>query len=93
MPQTNNFIITPVSPHNLNLRPLIVADSSEITFEIDAREVGYLISMDSRSESIEKPTKLRIKKSNFKANLIRIEGDNFVDTLRNKLSWGLDARN
>ena len=93
MPQTNNFIITPVSPHNLNLRPLIVADSSEITFEIDAREVGYLISMDSRSESIENPTKLRIKKSNFKANLIRIEGDNFVDTLRNKLSWGLDARN
>jgi NAD+ kinase len=93
MPQTNNFIITPVSPHNLNLRPLIVSDSSEITFEIDAREAGFLVSMDSRSESIDKPSRLLIKKAPFKANLIRIEGDNFVETLRNKLSWGLDTRN
>jgi NAD+ kinase len=93
MPQTHNFIITPVSPHNLNLRPLIVADSSEITFEIEGREAGYLISMDSRSEAINSPTKLIVKRAPFKANLIRIEGDNFIETLRNKLSWGLDKRN
>jgi NAD+ kinase len=93
MPQTNNFIITPVSPHNLNLRPLIVSDSSEITFEIEGRDAGYLMSLDSRSESIDSPTKLTVKKASFKANLIRIEGDNFIETLRNKLSWGLDKRN
>lgn len=93
MPQTNNFIITPVSPHNLNLRPLIVADSSEITFEIDAKEAGFLVSMDSRSESFDNPSKLMIRKAPFKANLIRIQGDNFIETLRNKLSWGLDTRN
>ena len=93
MPQTNNFVITPVSPHNLNLRSLIVADSSEITFEIDGREAGYLISLDSRSEAVGNPAKIVVKKAPFKANLIRIEGDNFIDTLRNKLSWGLDKRN
>ncbi|MFT4738718.1 MAG: NAD+ kinase [Cyclobacteriaceae bacterium] len=93
MPQTNNFIITPVSPHNLNLRPLIVADTSEITFEVESKETGYLISMDSRSEAIDSSLKIKIRKASFKANLIRIEGDNFLDTLRNKLSWGLDKRN
>lgn len=93
MPQTNNFIITPVSPHNLNLRPMIVADSSEITFEIDSKEAGYLVSMDSRSQSVDNPSRLTIRKASFKANLIRIEGDNFIETLRNKLSWGLDKRN
>ena len=93
MPQTNNFVITPVSPHNLNLRPLIVSDTSEITFEVEGKEAGYLISMDSRSEAIDSSVKLKVKKAPFKANLIRIEGDSFVETLRNKLSWGLDKRN
>jgi NAD+ kinase len=93
MPQTHNFVITPVSPHNLNLRPLIVSDTSEITFEVEGGDVGYLISMDSRSEGIDNNMKLKVKKAPFKANLIRIEGDSFVETLRNKLSWGLDKRN
>lgn len=93
MPQTNSFVITPVSPHNLNLRPLIVSDTSEITFEIESKDAGYLISMDSRSEAIDNAVQLKVKKAPFKANLIRIEGDSFVETLRNKLSWGLDKRN
>jgi NAD+ kinase len=93
LPQTSNFIITPVSPHNLNVRSLIVADTSEITFEVQSKGAGFLISMDSRSETMEETGSFLIKKASFKANLIRIEGDNFIDTLRNKLSWGLDKRN
>jgi NAD+ kinase len=93
LPQANNFIITPVSPHNLNVRPLIVPDISELTFEVYARDRNFLISLDTRSRSIEGDVTFHISKAQFEAQLIRISGYNFVQTLKNKLSWGLDKRN
>lgn len=93
MPQTKNFIITPVSPHNLNVRPLIVSENSELKFNIESRDQSFLISLDSRSEPVESPKELIIKKADFSAKLIKIKGFTFLETLRNKLTWGLDRRN
>lgn len=93
MPDAKDFVITPVSPHNLNVRPLIVSDDSELTFEIETRNRSFLISMDSRSETIENDVELKISKAAFHAKIIRIEGNSFPDTIRNKLGWGFDKRN
>lgn len=93
MPDAKDFIITPVSPHNLNVRPLIVSDDSELTFEIESRNRSFLISLDSRSETIENTVDIKIKRAPFDAKLIKIEGINFPDTIRNKLGWGFDKRN
>lgn len=93
MPDAKDLVITPVSPHNLNVRPLIVSDDSELTFEIETRNRSFLISLDSRSETIESDVKIKISKAPFKAKLIRIEGISFPDTIRNKLGWGFDKRN
>lgn len=93
MPNTQNFIITPISPHNLNVRPLIISEESELIFRVAGRNQSYQISLDSRSESIEDQFEFRVKKASFSANLIKIPGITFLDTLRNKLTWGLDKRN
>ncbi len=93
MPQTNNFIITPVSPHNLNVRPLIVSDECIISFDIQGRSKNYLISLDSRSKVVDASVQLAVKKEKFKARLMKLNGDNYLNTLRNKLNWGLDKRN
>ncbi len=93
MPDAKDFVITPVSPHNLNVRPLIVSDDSELTFKIETRNRSFLISMDSRSETIESDVELKISKAAFHAKIIRIEGNSFPDTIRNKLGWGFDKRN
>ena len=93
MPQTKNFIITPVSPHNLNVRPLIVSDESELTFKVETRNQSYLVTLDSRSFAIDSKTELTIKKAKFQAKLIKVKGSSFVETLKNKLTWGLDRRN
>ncbi|GAL87604.1 hypothetical protein MYP_4834 [Sporocytophaga myxococcoides] len=93
MPSTNNFIISPVSPHNLNVRPMIVPDSSILSFEIEARNKNFLISLDSRSKSVPVKTKLTVRREKFKAKIVELEGYNYFQTLRNKLNWGLDLRN
>ncbi|WP_028979927.1 NAD kinase [Sporocytophaga myxococcoides] len=93
MPSTNNFIISPVSPHNLNVRPMIVPDSSVLSFEIEARNKNFLISLDSRSKSVPVKTKLTVRREKFKAKIVELEGYNYFQTLRNKLNWGLDLRN
>ena len=93
MPQSNNLIITPVSPHNLNVRPLIVSDMCTITLEVESRSNYFMASLDSRSTIIQSGLKLQIKKEDFQAKLIKFEGYSFVNTLRKKLNWGLDARN
>lgn len=92
-PNTRNFIITPISPHNLNVRPLIISEESELLFRVEARHQSYQISLDSRSESIEDQLEFVVKKAPFHARLIKISGTSFLDTLRNKLTWGLDKRN
>ncbi len=92
-PRSENFIITPVSPHNLNIRPLIVSDNSIISFEIETRGKKFLASLDSRSETVQGEQNLSVRKEDFKAKLVILEGYNFLNTLRNKLNWGLDLRN
>lgn len=93
LPHSNNFVITPVSAHNLNVRPLIVSDESVISFEIEGRSNKFLVSLDSRSESVDSKVQLAVRKEDFKAKLIKFNDSNYLDTLRQKLNWGLDLRN
>lgn len=92
-PGAKNFVITPVSPHNLNVRPIIVSDECEISFEIEGRSEKFLISLDSRSTSISSDVKLKVKKERFSAKLVKLPHYHFFDTLRQKLNWGFDMRN
>lgn len=93
LPQSNNFIIAPVSPHNLNVRPLIVTDNSVISFRIEGRSKKFLVSLDSRSRAVSAETRLQVRKEGFKARLVVVKDFNFLQTLRSKLNWGLDLRN
>ncbi|HEV2832422.1 MAG TPA: NAD kinase [Hanamia sp.] len=92
-PDSASFVITPVSPHNLNIRPLVVPDDSVISFEVEGRTDGFLCTLDSRREMASKEVLLAIRKEAFSMNLVRLNENNFLQTLRNKLSWGLDKRN
>lgn len=92
-PSAKSFVITPVSPHNLNVRPIIVSEDCEISFEIEGRSEKFLISLDSRSTSISSETKLSVKKELFSAKLVKLPHYHFFDTLRQKLNWGFDMRN
>ena len=93
LPSTKNFILTPVSPHNLNVRPFVIADNGHLRFKMDSRETNVLVSLDSRSETVPHDLELTISKADFTIKLIKLEGDSFVDTLRTKLGWGYDKRN
>lgn len=92
-PRSGNFVITPVSPHNLTVRPIVVADSSEITFQVEGRSKRFLVSLDSRMSSVDSTIKLKVKKAEFKVNLVQLESNQYFKTLRQKLNWGLDIRN
>jgi NAD+ kinase len=93
LPQSGNFIINPVSPHNLNVRPMVLGDNSVLSFKIDARMENVLISLDSRSVTVPSTTELTIKKESFFACLVKFDGYHPFDTLRQKLFWGQDVRN
>ncbi len=92
-PDSASFVITPVAPHNLNIRPIIVPDNTIVSFEVEGRTDGFLCTLDSRRELVSKEIQLAVKKETFGINLIRLNENNFLQTLRNKLSWGLDKRN
>ena len=92
-PQTQSFIITPIAPHNLNARPLVIPDHLEIRLKISGREDQYLIALDSRLASLDNNTVVRIKKADFKIKLVWLFSDSFITTLRKKLLWGQDKRN
>ncbi len=93
MPDSQNFIITPIAPHNLNVRPLVIPDSNTIKLKVEGRSSHYLASLDSRNEIIDSSIELTIKKADFSLRIIRLENQNFFNTIRNKLLWGLDRRN
>ncbi|GAA4307404.1 NAD kinase [Nibribacter koreensis] len=93
MPQTNNFVVSPVCPHNLNVRPLVVSDRSVISFEIEGRSTKYLVSLDSRSRPVDASIQLAIRREDFNARLVKLNQVNFLTTLRTKMHWGLDQRN
>lgn len=92
-PASKSFVITPVSPHNLNVRPVVVPDTSVISFEVEGRTDGFLCTLDSRREIAPLETLLAIRKESFHVSIVRLNESNFLQTLRNKLSWGLDKRN
>jgi NAD+ kinase len=93
IPGSENFIITPIAPHNLNVRPIVLPSNKIITLKIEGRSKNYLVSLDSRTESIDPSLELTIRKEDFDVSLIRLKNQNFLSTLRNKLMWGLDLRN
>jgi NAD+ kinase len=92
-PDSGSFVITPVAPHNLNIRPIVVPDTNIISFEVEGRTDGFLCTLDSRREFVTKEIQLAVRKEEFGINLIRLNENNFLQTLRKKLSWGLDVRN
>jgi NAD+ kinase len=92
-PTSKNFVITPIAPHNLNVRPIIISDDSKITIEIENRAPSYLISMDSRVAEMKKQVRFEFSKSPYQLQLARLHHVDFLSTLRSKLNWGLDTRN
>ena len=92
-PESGSFVITPVAPHNLNVRPLIVPDDNVISFEVESRSENIICSLDSRREIVGKNVSLAVKKESFAINLMRLSENSFLQTLHNKLTWGLDKRN
>lgn len=93
MPDSDNFIITPIAPHNLNVRPIVIPNNKTLSFKVSGRGDSVNVSLDSRSQTIKNETDLQIKKADFRFNMINLEGQNFFETLRNKLLWGIDKRN
>ncbi|MDR1896664.1 MAG: NAD kinase [Prevotellaceae bacterium] len=93
LPDTQNFVITPISPHNLNIRPIIISDKSEISIEITTRKGTAALSMDNKMFEILSNTKVKIKKSQQVLNFMKLKDYNFFKTLRTKLNWGIDIRN
>ncbi|MGN6616123.1 MAG: NAD kinase [Ilyomonas sp.] len=92
-PESSSFLITPVAPHNLNIRPIIVSDENIISFEVEGRTQQFICAMDARKEIVEKNIQLAVKKEKFTVSLIRLNENSFLSTLRSKLTWGLDKRN
>jgi NAD+ kinase len=92
-PESSSFVITPVAPHNLNVRSIIVPDSTVISFEVESRADQFICALDARREIVSKTIQLAVKKEKFGVNLIRLNENSFLSTLRTKLTWGLDKRN
>jgi len=92
-PDSGSFLITPVAPHNLNVRPILVPDDNIISFEVESRTDQIICALDSRREIVSKNVQLAVKKETFLLNLLRLTENNFLQTLHNKLTWGLDKRN
>ncbi len=92
-PDSASFVITPIAPHNLNVRPIVVPDNNIISFEVEGRAENFICVLDSRKEIVDKQVQLAVRSEAFTLSLIRLNENNFLQTLRGKLSWGLDTRN
>jgi len=92
-PESSSFVITPVAPHNLNVRTIVVPDSNIISFEVEGRADQFICAMDARREIVDKDIQLAVKKEAFMVKLVRLNEGSFLSTLRNKLTWGMDKRN
>ena len=92
-PDSNNFIISPMAPHNLTIRPVIVPDHNLIRIEVESRDNSFLLTLDSRTEIIEGEVQMRLKRADFTIKTLRIKDATFYNTLRSKLMWGVDRRN
>ncbi len=92
-PDSGSFVITPVAPHNLNVRPIVIPDNNIISFEIEGRTDQFICTLDARKEIVTNLVQLAVKKEDFTINLLRLNENSFLSTLREKLTWGLDRRN
>jgi NAD+ kinase len=92
-PEVKGLVVTPIAPHNLNARPLVIPDTIEITLKVSGREAQYLVSLDSRITSVNNNSVIKIKKTPFNINMVEIPEETFFKTLRTKLLWGEDKRN
>jgi NAD+ kinase len=93
LPDTHNFIITPIAPHNLNIRPIIISDASKIAVNVISRKGNAVLSVDNKMYEIVSGTKITVKKSQSVLNFIKLRNYNFFKTLHTKLNWGIDIRN
>jgi len=93
LPDSKNIVITPIAPHNLNARPMVISDETKIELEVDSREKSYLVSLDSRVTTVDNHTKIFIEKTDFTIKSILPKNQSFLKTLRSKLLWGEDIRN
>lgn len=92
MPDSDNFVITPIASHNLSVRPIVVSNNREISFRVSGRSQEFNVSLDSRSAQVNVNASIRVKKAAFRINLITLPDQHFFTTLRNKMMWGIDKR-
>ena len=92
-PESDTMVLTPVAPHNLNVRPIVLPGNSVLAFDVECRGGNYIVSCDSRTAAVDKMIRFQVKKAGFRLNLIRLNNESYLSTLRDKLLWGLDARN
>jgi NAD+ kinase len=92
VPDSENFILTPIAPHNLNVRPIVISNNKTIELKVSGRSDFYNLSLDSKSAKIKADSVIKLKKADFRFNLVNLEGQHFFTTLRNKLMWGIDKR-
>ena len=92
-PNAKNFVITPIATHNLTVRPVVIPDDSTVRIQVEGREKKFVFSMDSRSCTLDTSVQLEVRKASFCLNLVRMRGEDFFGTIRNKLMWGKDNRN
>lgn len=92
-PRSNSFVLTPIAPHSLTVRPIVIADNSIVSFEIESRSGQALVAVDNRTELIPDSTEIAVKRADFNANLVKLNSRSYFSTLRNRLNWGFDIRN
>lgn len=92
-PDSGNFVITPVAPHNLNVRPVVISDDAVISFEVEGRAENFLCTLDSRFETITSAHHLAVRKNDFSVKIVQLQDYGFLETIRDKLTWGIDSRN
>ncbi len=92
-PTTKSFVLTPVAPHNLNARPMVIPDDTVLSFDIESRSEYFLCSLDSDYQRVDKSCQLAVRKADFTFNLVRMPESHYLKTLRQKIKWGEDLRN
>jgi len=92
IPDAESFILTPIAPHNLNVRPIVISNNKQISFKIEGRSDSFNISLDSRNAQIPADVEIKVKKADFRFNMVNLEGQHFFKTLRDKMMWGIDKR-
>jgi NAD+ kinase len=93
VPNSENFIITPIASHNLTVRPIVINNNNELRIKVEGRSENFLVSLDSKSMLVDSTVELTIKKAPFSVNVLKFKNNSFFTTLRNKLMWGIDKRN